>query len=388
MIKLNYRIRREAFMMYSEKNKKFKNFQEGLVNVFKNLFTDSSKKVSEETKNNELLFELKERGIVFANNYLNNINIDSTKNFKFELGYKINSSQDFKFYNLEGKRRFLNSLEGTKLNEKIDELIKEVNNAISIVDFNSNSVNDPQDKNTLNNIKNSLAAYKQFFTERKQYFNNHLTTCKLGLNGENIVNEHLDMHSNIINLKNIRLRDDLNRECQCDNIVITKRGIFIIEVKNYGSSGNYSIKIDSTGRWSMKVGKSITPMNNPTEQNNRHIAIVNRILQCNLGLNISAHGIISIANETVDIINESKDIVVRPSSLYNIMDNEFTSENITAPEMEKISNYISSNSLPDKKYPILSLDEEFSDMNIKKFNFLFNKAISIARNLAEFERNN
>ena len=60
-------------MMYSNrKNNKFKNFQEGLVTAFKSLFTNSNKQnISEDNNEKDISIELKERGILFAKNYLN-----------------------------------------------------------------------------------------------------------------------------------------------------------------------------------------------------------------------------------------------------------------------------------------------------------------------------
>ncbi|WP_283684614.1 nuclease-related domain-containing protein [Clostridium perfringens] len=373
-------------MMYSNrKNNKFKNFQEGLVTAFKSLFTNSNKQnISEDNNEKDISIELKERGILFAKNYLN-VSINTEESFDFVAGYKATTSKDFKFCTLSEKVDYFKSLQDANLANKLENIIEVYKRAyykitkISTTDIETNFI--------LNNITKSLEEFIKLFEDRLNYFNNNILSSTLGLEGERLVNSQLNIHSNLINLKNIRLKDSLGRSCQCDNIILTRKGIFVVEVKNYGSLGNYSIKIDSTGRWSMKSGKTLTLMENPVEQNNRHIAILNTILK-DINIDAAAHSIVTIANETVDIINESKEIVVRPSGIYTIIDTNFSSDNISKETLNKIQEYIIKNSLNDKKYPVFKLDKEFSDENIEKFNFLVEKAQSISSNLMKISNKN
>jgi ribosomal protein L27 len=81
------------------------------------------------------------------------------------------------------------------------------------------------------------------------------------------------MYKNVWNhLSNIRFEVD-GQSVESDNIIICTRGIYTIEVKNYGSKGNYSIQITKDGQW-IKVspnGKS-EAKKDVTTQMNRHIA--------------------------------------------------------------------------------------------------------------------
>uniref|UniRef100_A0A7C3SNF5 NERD domain-containing protein n=1 Tax=Dictyoglomus turgidum TaxID=513050 RepID=A0A7C3SNF5_9BACT len=64
---------------------------------------------------------------------------------------------------------------------------------------------------------------------------------------------------------------------QIDNIVINKRGIFLVEIKTWSGSFVASDKV-----WKMRQGKDWVAVENPTAQHNRHFKLFNVWLQKNL----------------------------------------------------------------------------------------------------------
>lgn len=321
---------------------------------------------------------------LFLKNYMLKIDINRNRNFQFIDGYKMSSNIDYHYFTLEEKFSYIENLLNLKFDKKLrtlkNSLVAALNN-IDDIEKNANALTINQ-ASDLKIISKYLFDLYKLVDSRISYLSESFSSSKFGIDGEAMVNSKLNIHTNIINLHNIRISDSLGRVCQCDNIVISKNGIFVIEVKNYGSQGNYSIKVDSTGRWTKKTSKNIEVLTNPVDQNTNHIAILNKFLADNFR-DISVRGIIVIANETVDVINESKDIVVRPSSLYNSIDNYFDARKISDNEILNLRDLLLKANMKEMKYPVFSLEEEFSDENIDKFNFLIEKCNRISKILVQ-----
>lgn len=144
----------------------------------------------------------------------------------------------------------------------------------------------------------------------------------IGAEGERQVYNELQFFSNNMKiLQNIRL--ELNGESiESDLIVICNQGIYIIEVKNLGSTGKYNISVERDGRWIKEYenGKSET-MPSITQQNMRHIHGIETIVNHAFGNSsdnwLEAHSIIVFANDKVDIKNESSSVIVRKTEIIN-----------------------------------------------------------------------
>lgn len=307
---------------------------------------------------------------LFIDKYLDEkfliLNMD--RSFTFECGYILVENDVKKQFTLKEKYLYLKDIKEKGIYNNLIKCYKMANAAASRFNEANKFSNDVY----INKMTNSINYYAKLAKNRLDYIDNEYNKTIFGLTGELLVDKALDIHPNIINLKNIRLRDSLNNECQCDNILITRKGIFILEVKNYGEKGNYSIKIDSTGRWTMKKGKSINCLASPTEQNSRHLAILNRKLMEELKVDLTCKGIVAIANDIVNIVNESNEIVVRPSNLYTLLDS-MGSDILSNEEMESIKEFILKNNLPEKRYSVLPIDDEFNEDAFNKYSFLISK---------------
>ena len=229
----------------------------------------------------------------------------------------------------------------------------------------------------------------------QSYIDSDYKGCKVGIEGENRVNQELSLYNNIINLSNIRLEvlDNNNtiQSIENDNILLTKNGIFVLEIKNFGEIGNYDIIIEKDGRWlrKNKYNGETTVIKNVTKQNNRHIAFLNKFI--NEGINrsfddyIEVEGIVVIANEKITIENyNNNQNIFRDSELYSYIKSQEVKFKID--ELEKIRDLILSKNLPPKRYPIFDYSGEIIE-NIKMLEAYLNDYENVVNKLEIEYRN-
>ena len=200
-------------------------------------------------------------------------------------------------------------------------------------------------------LKNLYDAYKA----ANENFNSDIKGTRLGQAGEETVLKEFDFYRNQMKvLTNIRLEVN-GQSVESDLIVVSPYGLFIIEVKNLGSSGSYSIAIDRDGRWKkvMRNGK-FKPMGSVSSQNVRHLhgveTVVNEAFGNTSGSWIQAHSIIAFANDTVNIQNNSNNVVLRSSEIIN----EIRRHPIifSEDEIEKIADIIQKSNKPALGYDV------------------------------------
>lgn len=197
---------------------------------------------------------------------------------------------------------------------------------------------------------------KQMFGQLKSSWKGHI--------GEERVTEHLELFKDvIINIPNVRFELE-DTSIEADNVVVTDKGIFCIETKNYGREGE-TILITKDGLWKRYDGDHEIPMKNVTEQHNRHLGIMQRFINNELkkmGFEIPYvyfEEIYVIANDEVAINNMSEFKVVRPSSVYNTIRNTITNIKLSRDVQLAICKIIEENRAELKKYPVKSYKENF-----------------------------
>ncbi|MCL1632170.1 NERD domain-containing protein [Sporolactobacillus sp. CPB3-1] len=140
-------------------------------------------------------------------------------------------------------------------------------------------------------------------------------------------------------------------------ILTGSRGIFTLEIKNYGEKGVWGLRISRDGRW-IRVNPDKTEVTfdkNATEQSNRHFVLLERKINLELGKYgyrgkpISVFPIIVIANDIIDIHNESDVPIIRRSNLIHEVRkyNEKLLENV----LQFIREMLGRETLPPKKHP-------------------------------------
>jgi len=98
-----------------------------------------------------------------------------------------------------------------------------------------------------------------------------------GLLGESLtellINNQIDIYKKVI--RDIRIPAENGKTTQIDNILITTKGIFVIENKNW----NAIVKNDPDGNWfEIAGGKRIDLHQNPVKQNRYHIDNLKKLL--------------------------------------------------------------------------------------------------------------
>lgn len=199
----------------------------------------------------------------------------------------------------------------------------------------------------IQNYDNYLESLKSFNIDKKGTF--------IGAEGERQVYNELKFFTNNMKiLQNIRL--EVNGESiESDLIVICNQGIFIIEVKNLGSTGKYNITVERDGRWTKEYenGKSET-MSSITQQNIWHIHGIETIINDALGNSgdnwLEAHSLIVFANDTINIKNESNSVIIRKTEIVNeIRRHERV---LNEDKIEQIYHILQENNLPPLDYEI------------------------------------
>lgn len=198
-------------------------------------------------------------------------------------------------------------------------------------------------------------------------FNKENAILNLGVKGEDKLQQALDMHSDEFKvLYNVRLQVN-DQSIESDALVFSQTGIYLLEVKNFGSSGKYSITVASDGQWlkCLQNGKK-EPMKDVTAQTNRHIAYQNKFLATHMPKlmletkEIKIKPIIVIGNDNVIVSNNSPQKIVRTSQLYNLIINN---DNIySKQDIDKLYNLFKENSLPSQRFPYRDLIQEYKNL--------------------------
>ncbi len=302
-----------------------------------------------------------------------------------------------KFVEHEGKKRWCTNEEREKLRLDDIEKIKEISNKLKKIDFNfikneTWAIN-PEHKAFVQNIENKSYEIYNLINRRKYICETDYNNIKNGRLGEEAVNRELNEYENIYNLPNIRLEEpDIDGNMQSienDNIIISRNGVFILEVKNFGLKGNYSIEIERDGRWIREYDKGKRDvMKSATAQNNRHIVYINKIINRVLGRGIEnyidAEGIVVISNDKVSITNHSENQrVVRSSEVYSYIKNKEAM--LSLEEMNKLKDYFIENNLQEQSFPIYDYTDEIIK-NVEIYNDEMTKIEKILDNMLEASR--
>lgn len=179
----------------------------------------------------------------------------------------------------------------------------------------------------LETFRKTKNIYVEYLEDRLKRVAALYNNVKNGRLGEEYVWSVINEFDNCLCLKDKRLEfTDENgiHSIQMDSILISSKGLFILEVKNVASEGQYEIKIDRTGVWRAIYpnGKEYIMEQNANKQNNRHLIYLNKLINQSLGTfderYIEAKGITVIGNNKVKVENLSENqIVLCADEIYN-----------------------------------------------------------------------
>lgn len=366
------------------------------------------------SKMNAIMNKCKKDMIVYDNSEFKNIinsaesrnNIDSLE-LVLENGKlicKANKENIIKCTNGEKKEAFLSSMKqiesrycidlnsNTKLKDAFDNIkkkydvsahenfVKEIisKNSVRWYDLKFISKVNSEYSKIVNSRLNILNDIEEYSSRRISYLFDNYKIAKAGVDGEENVNKELDKYSDeFINITNKAINLD-NFDCvkdeyvmEVDNVVISRNGVFVIEVKNRGDNKHKTLNdsdkilIEREGRWIIvdrNNNKSLWEWN-PSEQNGIHIKNLKDIINSKLGLNncddsyIEPISIIVIANDKINIDNKSDEYVIRASKLYDTISKNGNMK-LTESQMLNIKKVLDDINDEPNRYPAINVYDE------------------------------
>lgn len=204
-----------------------------------------------------------------------------------------------------------------------------------------------------------LAKLDEIYQQKLQDFQADMKGTVIGAKGERQVLETLEDSVELMGrdkmrvLSNIRL--DVNgKSLESDFIVVCLNGVFVLEVKNLGSTGSYNVTVEKDGLWKkvMKNGRWKQMPDSISHQNERHLMGIERVINARLNSSaenrVSANSLIVFANDVVGIKNYSDNVIIRDSEIMT----EIRKHPVCLNEKQiaEIADILQSCSLPAKEY--------------------------------------
>lgn len=226
----------------------------------------------------------------------------------------------------------------------------------------------PQDiRNNLSKLVNTDFYYLyQDFKKDVSFFlnetNHNHRIVKIGVEGENKMRnalETLAIKEDFFSLENAVLKYE-NKSFETDFLLFTKHGIFSLEVKNIGGSGNFSILITKDGQWLKKLKNGETEtMQDISEQVNYHISLTEAILKRykqETGKSLPpVTPMVIIANNEVQIENNSELLINRVGYFPNQLSNMPVVSDTNS--MKEVYEWIQKFSVSQKSYQVLDYSD-------------------------------
>lgn len=242
-------------------------------------------------------------------------------------------------------------------------------------------------------LNDEINLFYKEYTETLNICKRGFFTTLKGIKGENNLEKELNLYRDRIKtLPNIRLEVE-DTTVESDFIVISKNGLFCIEVKNYGHSGEKLI-VSKDGKWTkLDKGGIEQDISNITSQLYRHIGISQRYLNESLEFvygsgapYIELNPIIVIGNDKVTIENNSDIPVLRISNVFHYINTYKGNIKLSIKDFDVIEETLHRLNKGQKPYDVeLRVDKIVNAFNIIlnkiKTIFSIDKTLNIEKNL-------
>lgn len=409
-------------LKFQNLNKKYTTLVEKLIN--KSTFTyDNSEMIEflekENEKENDFDNDKEENFNLLLEKSGDVLKYKKTKDF---IKYGTNEDKYFKFSNQKVfmEKRY-NSLEEGEVQKYFDDFLMPdlCNQILSRVTYISNNyLNTTNEselgsyvsilKTDLKNLTDLNRDVKLYINNRLRYLKNSYSSAEKGYNGELRVEKELDKYKDyIINIPNkcfnFKYIDFIPEDytMECDNILITQKGIFVIETKNNKEDSIYVdertgkirnkcvLHIESDGRWVYKDESKNSDWykvlkKTPVEQNRDHVLKLQKIINHHLGYDrfndnyIEIKGVIVMANNNLKIQNDLSDSidVCRPDSIFETIMKYPKNPLFTEEMIERVKSIINSYKEDIHKpvlYDFIDVNKELEDLEYKLKNILSSK---------------
>lgn len=276
--------------------------------------------------------------------------------------YALPKKYDYRYKNLENNHGLL------FLKDQLDKI-----NSFNLEILNKSKVhlNTSSDTFVSKIIIDDINDFiKQLEIAKKEIYRQYKIYSK-GAIGENNVSDIIYSYDNEWKIiSNARLIIEGN-SIENDFIVISKAGLFTIEVKNIGNSSE-TLKIDKLGRVARynKFNKEIETYD-MIMQSNRHLAYLNKFINANINYKVPISSLIVIASN-IKVNNKSEFSIVGPNQIYNVINSY--SNLLEEYKLAEVNNLILNNIVSNTTYnfidyiPILEKNYKLILLSIKEFN--------------------
>lgn len=272
--------------------------------------------------------------------------------------------------------------------KKVDDEFYNVNTygitdkLLSFLEEKHNLSFDKENLFSTSRIEHLLRRESQSLQRELEYQLNGLKTGNEGERKMRYALNLLKQQEDLIVIEGLYLKHQ-NKTFETDFLVLSKRGIFSLEVKNYGSEGQYELKVTTDGQW-LKVYPDghVEPMKDVTSQANYHVSLTEGLLKQNLsaiGIDKAPviHSHIVLGNDKVILDNQANVPITRVSLFASEMTKQ--PEGYSMEEMLKIANWLKANQFAEKEIEVYDKTEHLLEIH-KKF-LTIHKQYSILLNL-------
>lgn len=177
-----------------------------------------------------------------------------------------------------------------------------------------------------------------------------------GKTGEDYVSGVLNQYRNrFFILENVVIPayEEKGKTSETDVYIITSKGIFVCEVKNYGSKGQ-TLYIPERGVWPLynSSGHLLSEKPSAFEQNARHCNATRSFIKEHLGIEVPIIPVVIIANDVVDVRmeNPNSNIVIRANQIYELV-SEFQ-DVLSYDTQKKITETFEKHQLDANDFPV------------------------------------
>lgn len=186
-------------------------------------------------------------------------------------------------------------------------------------------------------------------------------TIKGDVGEQNIANalEKSKYASYVVHNVVLDVSDSEGKTNEIDTYVITPKGIFILEVKNYGKKGT-TLKITDTDKWKLidnKTGRVIKYEKNPEGQNKRHTRATHIKVQELFGKEVPLFPLIVIGNNKVKLDNRSNIVVKNVDDFISYIENMEGKNILSSDEMFELKRIFEKADIGSNAFSVISYRE-------------------------------
>lgn len=206
--------------------------------------------------------------------------------------------------------------------------------------------------------------------------NDRLRAYSLGNEGERVVLEELGKYGDRFKvLDGVRFSTNEavvgqeldGKTVENDVLVFTNNGLYTLEIKNIMSEGEKYLRISKDGIWYKKTREEGSWKADPNttkifSQVNRQIHYTESLIERKLGKKISLKSVIVIANDNVQIENETDWLIVRPNMLFSLLNGrDVDSEDVlTDDEISELVEMFKTYDLGAGKFPARVFEKDIA----------------------------